>query len=347
MSLFYRKTPWLSTGKPDRVLTGAEKSATLRKNAKERIKLPQLHEFTFPSCDGVHEIYVRKWTPDGEPRGVVQIEHGVLEYIQRYDGFMQFLAQHGFVAAGDDHLGHGRSVKDETELGWFSEENGWSMVVGDIHRLHNRLKEEYPNVPMFLFGHSMGSFLVRTYSVLNGEELDGLIVCGTGNQAAPLLLAGKAAAKLEILRHGVRHRSQRLNDLIFGSYNVKFKESRTQNDWLCRDEAIVDAYEADPLCGGIPTVGLIYEMMKGLIFVTDKKNVSRMPKDLPVFFISGAADPVGEQGKGVMKAYRLFLDSGLKDVSLKLYPEGRHEILNELNKEEVYSDVLEWLEKKL
>lgn len=309
--------------------------------------MPQLQEYIFPSCDREHDIYVRKWLPEGQPRGVVQIEHGVLEYIQRYDDFMKFLAMHGFAAVGDDHLGHGRTARDETELGYFGASNGWSMVVGDIHHLHQQLKEEFPEIPHFLFGHSMGSFLVRTYSILNGKDLDGLIVCGTGNQAAPLVLAGKSAAKLEMRLHGPRHRSEKLNNLIFGAYNVRFGETRTPNDWLCRDEAIVDAYTADPLCGGIPTVGLVYEMMKGIAFVTGRKNVARMPELLPVLFISGAADPVGERGKGVMKAYQLFLSGGLKDVSLKLYPEGRHEILNELNKEEVYQDVLEWLEKKM
>lgn len=309
--------------------------------------MPQLHEFTFPSCDGVHDIYVRKWTPDGPVRAVVQIEHGVSEYIQRYDGFMQFLAAHGFVAAGDDHLGHGRSVKHEDELGYFGEDNGWSMIVGDAHRLHNQLKEEYPGVPMYLFGHSMGSFLVRTYAILNGDELDGLIVCGTGNQPAALVQAGKLMSGLELRRHGAAYRSDTLYNLMFGSYNKGFDAVRTPNDWLCRDEAIVDAYGEDPLCGVVPTAGLVHEMMKGIAFVSKAKNIARMPKDLPVFFIAGSADPVGENGKGVMKAYSLFLRAGVQDVSLKLYPECRHEILNELNKEEVYSDVLEWLEKRM
>lgn len=309
--------------------------------------MEQLCEFTIPSCDGEHEIYVRQWMPEGKIRGVVQIAHGVSEYIERYDEFMRCLSAHGFVAAGNDHLGHGRSIKDETELGYFGAENGWSMVVGDIHRLHTRLKEDYPETPVFLFGHSMGSFLSRTYAILNGGDLDGLIVCGTGNQAAPLVMAGKAAAALEIRLHGVRHRSQKLNNLIFGAYNVKFSENRTPNDWLCRDEAIVDAYTGDPLCGGVPTVGLIYEMMRGIAFVSKPKNVERVPKDLPVFLISGADDPVGEQGKGVIKAYRLYLDAGVEDVSLKLYPGARHEILNEVNKEEVYDDVLEWLDKHM
>lgn len=309
--------------------------------------MPQLKESTFLSCDGCHEVYVRWWLPDGPVRGVVQIEHGVAEYIQRYDTFMQYLAEHGFVAVGDDHLGHGRTAKDETELGYFGPENGWSLVVGDVHRLHTLLRTEFPNVPMFLFGHSMGSFIVRTYAILNGRDLDALIVCGTGNQATPLVMAGKAAAGMEMRFRGSNYRSQKLNDLIFGAYNVKFGETRTPNDWLCRDETVVDAYTADPLCGGIPTVGLIYEMMRGIAFVTKRKNVAKVPEDLPVLLIAGAADPVGEQGKGVIKAYRLYLDAGLKDVSLKLYPDGRHEILNELNREEVFQDVLEWLEKQM
>lgn len=306
-----------------------------------------LHEFTIPSCDGKHDIYVRQWIPEGKIRGVVQIVHGISEHIERYDDFMRCLSEHGFLAAGNDHLGHGRSVKDETELGYFGAENGWSMVVGDIHRLHMRLKENYPDMPIFLFGHSMGSFLSRTYAILNGEDLDGLIVCGTGNQAAPLVLAGKGAAALEMRLHGATYRSEKLNNLIFGAYNVKFGETRTPNDWLCRDEAVVDRYTADPLCGGVPTVGLIYEMMRGIAFVSNAKNVARVPKNLPILLISGAEDPVGERGKGVIKAYRLYLNAGVKDLSLKLYPGARHEILNEVNKEEVYTDVVEWLDKRV
>lgn len=307
--------------------------------------MPQLKEFTFPSCDGEHTIYVRQWNPDGEVRAVVQIAHGVAEHIRRYDEFMEYLAERGFVVAGNDHLGHGWSVRDETELGYFGEEDGWSKVVGDLHRLHCRLKKEYPGVPVFLFGHSMGSFLARTYATMQGEDLDGLIVCGTGHQPKSLVLSGGAAAKLEIALHGAGYHSQLLNDMAFGSYNKGFAPARTKNDWLSRDETIVDAYTADPLCGYIPTAGLFYELMRGIGYVTTKKNIRRMPKDLPVLFVSGAEDPVGENGKGVLRAYLTFMDVGMEDVTMRLFEKDRHEILNELDKEDVYAYVLAWLEK--
>ena len=307
--------------------------------------MPTMKEFTIPSTDGVHQIYCRQWTPDGEVRGVVQIAHGVAEHIRRYDPFMTFLAERGFVAAGNDHLGHGYSVNSEEELGWFGESGGWSFVVGDMHRLHQKLKGEYPDVPIFLFGHSMGSFLSRTYAIGHGAELDGLVISGTGHQAKAMTTAGGAAARLEIRRHGTEYHSKLLNDLAFGGYNRGFSPARTESDWLSRDEAVVDAYRADPLCGFIPTAGLFRDMMGGIGFVTDRKNIRKMPKNLPVLFISGAADPVGENSKGVLRAYRAFVDEGMENVSLKLYPDARHEVLNETNRAEVYDDVLHWLER--
>lgn len=306
--------------------------------------MPKLKEFTFPSCDGEHTIYARQWTPDGEIRGVIQIAHGVAEHIRRYDGFMEYLARQGFVAVGNDHLGHGMNVADESELGYFGEKDGWSKVVGDIHRLHCRMQKEYPNVPIFLFGHSMGSFLARTYAIMNGEALDGLIICGTGHLQRPITLVGGAIAKLEIKRHGAGHHSTLMNDVAFGGYNKAFDPARTPSDWLSRDEAVVDAYIDDPLCGFVPTAGLFYEMMRGIGYITTKKNIERMPKDLPVLFISGSQDPVGENGKGVLRAYLAFLDAGMVDVNMRLFDQDRHEILNEPDKEDVYAYVLEWLE---
>lgn len=307
--------------------------------------MPTMKEFRFPSCDGEHQVYVRQWLPDGPVRGVVQIAHGVAEHIQRYDPFMEFLAEQGFVAAGNDHLGHGRTANDEEDLGYFGQERGWNKVVGDIHRLHQRLKAQWPEVPVFLFGHSMGSFLSRTYAILNGEDLDGLILCGTGHQPKAMVTAGLTAAKLEIRRNGPASRSQMLQDLAFGGYNRDFDEVRTENDWLSRDPDAVDAYEEDPWCGFLPTAGLFHELMRGIGFVTDMGNIRRMPKDLPVLFISGAADPVGENGKGVLRAYAAFIQAGMQDAAVKLYPGARHELLNEWNRQDVCTDVLCWLER--
>ena len=304
-----------------------------------------MNEFTFPSCDGVHEIYARQWLPEGPVRAVVQIAHGVAEHIARYDDFMQFLTEQGIAVVGNDHLGHGRSTRSADELGYFGVEKGWNHVVGDIHRLHRKIKGEYPDVPVFLFGHSMGSFLSRTYAILNGEDLDGLILCGTGHQSKAMVSAGLTASALEIRRHGPDYRSEMLNDMAFGSYNKEFEHVFTPSDWISRERSVVDRYLADPYCGFLPTAGLFHEMMRGISYVTDNGNIRKMPKDLPVLFISGAADPVGENGKGVMRAYSAFIGAGMMDATLKLYPGARHELLNETNKEDVYMDVLCWLNR--
>ncbi len=305
--------------------------------------MQQLKEYTFGSNNGVSKIYGRSWHPDGPVRGTVQIAHGIAEYVERYDPFMQFLAQQGYAVFASDHIGHGRSVENADELGYVGESSGWNVMVSDMLTLHEIAEKEYPNVPHFLFGHSMGSFLSRTFIIKHGEKLDGVILCGTGHQRQHMITGGRGLTNLEIRRHGAAYRSELLNKLMFGSYNDGFESPRTESDWLSRDTNVVDAYLADPLCGFIPSAGLVSELLRGLNFVTSAKNIERMPKELPVFFISGGADPVGENGKGVMRAYKSFMDAGMKDVQLKLYPGARHELLNETNREDVYHDVLNWL----
>ncbi|MBQ2110380.1 MAG: lysophospholipase [Clostridia bacterium] len=308
--------------------------------------MPELTEFTFPSSNGSTAIRVRKWEPDSAPRGIVQIAHGVAEHCERYDEFMTFLAANGYIAAANDHLGHGKSIRDDGDLGFFADKDGWDLVVSDMHKLHELLRAEHPELPFFLFGHSMGSFLTRTYLIKYPDELTGAIICGTGQQSPALVGAGNAMAKLICSLRGARHKSIMLNNTAFGSYNKDFQPIRTPCDWLSRDEANVDKYVADPLCGFVPTAGLFRDMMGGISFIGKKENIEKMRKDLPVFFIAGAKDPVGESGEGVKRAYGAFLDAGMKDVRLKLYDECRHELLNELNKDEVMADVLEWIESK-
>ncbi len=307
--------------------------------------MPQLTEFTYPSADGKNEIRVREWRPDGAVKGSVQLAHGIAEYGPRYDGFCRFLAENGYAAAVNDHLGHGRTVRDPADLGFFAEEGGWQLAVRDMHALHKRLLAEFPGLPAFLFGHSMGSFLTRTYLLGQPRELSGAILCGTGQQSAALVAGGRMMAELEIRRNGARSRSSRLNALAFGAYNKGF-EGRTPSDWLSRDPEIVDRYIEDPLCGFIPTAGLFRDMMDGIRAISKPVNLLRMQKDLPVLFISGEKDPVGEYGKGVKRAFAAFQKAGMKDVTLKLYPDCRHELLNELNKDEVMADVLAWIEEK-
>lgn len=309
--------------------------------------MPTFTDFSFLSSNAKTNIRVRRCDPDGEVRGIVQIAHGIAEHVERYDDFARFLAENGFAVFANDHLGHGKSVNDESELGFFAETGGWEMVVEDMRKLHDLASEQHPDLPYFLFGHSMGSFLARTYIIYFRTGLDGVILSGTGQQPKALVVGGKLLGKLEMSKNGAMYKSKKLNDLAFGKYNDGFDTTRTISDWLSRDEAEVDKYIADPLCGYIPSAGLFHDMMCGIEFISKPRNLQRMKKDLPVYFMSGDADPVGENGKGVLRAYRSFLNAGMKDVAVKLYHEGRHEMLNELNKAEVYKDILNWIESEI
>lgn len=307
----------------------------------------QIYNDTFLSCNRRTKIHTMIWQPDtGVPvRGIVMLSHGVAEHVRRYEDFAAFLTRHGFLVAGNDHIGHGESVEG-VGLGSFGLTGGWAVAVGDMHQFHTQLLERYPRLPCFLFGHSMGSFLSRTYIIRYRLGLDGVIFSGTGHQSRAVVNLGKAAAERVLKRRGAAYQSPFLNKLAFGSYNKGFA-GRTLFDWLSRDEAEVDRYMEDPLCGFVPAASIFAEMMKGIAYITNPQNQQRMRKDLPVLFLSGDADPVGENGRGVMRAYRSFLDVGMEDVSLKLYHEGRHEMLHERNKAEVYADILSWLEGKL
>lgn len=309
--------------------------------------MPIFSDYTFLSNNGTTQIHVRRCSPDGAPCGVVQIAHGIAEHVERYDPFAEFLASQGFLVVANDHLGHGQSFTDEDDMGFLAENAGWELAVGDMHRLWELTKEEYPDLPYFLFGHSMGSFLARTYIIKYPSELTGAVICGTGQQSSGLIQSGRTVGKAEIRRKGAKYRSQLLNGIAFGAYNNGIEDKRTDYDWLTRDSAIVDAYIEDPLCGFVPTAGLFTDMMDGLAYISRRANMERMDKALPVLFISGDKDPVGENGKGVLKAYTYFLNAGMQDVTLKLYHNCRHEILNELCKQQVMDDVLCWLKTKI
>lgn len=309
--------------------------------------MPVFKDFFFDSSTGDNRIRAHLCLPDGSPRAVVQIAHGIAEHMDRYDAFMRFLAERGFAVVGNDHLGHGKSITVPVQQGFFAAENGWDYVVRDMDALRTLMRREYPDLPYLFFGHSMGSFLTRTYIIRYPERYDAVILSGTGHQSLPLVLSGYAMAQAAVKLYGPYKIGQTLNDICFGAYNKGIQNPRTPFDWLSRDEEQVDKYIADPLCGFVATVSLFRDMMGGIRFITDRKNIAQMNKEAPVYFMSGACDPVGENGKGVERAYRAFLDAGMKDVFLRLYPGGRHEMLNELNREAVYQDVAEWIESKL
>lgn len=239
-------------------------------------------EFDF-SSHGAGMIHAYRWEPEGQPRGVVQIIHGIAEYVPRYAGFAAFLNAHGLLVTGEDHMGHGKS--HGTEPCHFS--GGWCAAVDDSMELLRRTQRDYPGVPYFVLGHSMGSFLTRTLLFRYPDAgLRAAVICGTGWQPAPVLAAGLALCGLEKLRLGETGRSKLLANLMFGAYNRKFPDARTPNDWICSDPEVVAKYTADPLCGQDATIGLTREMLRGIRMIQRPANLQRMDKALPVFFIA-------------------------------------------------------------
>ncbi len=305
-----------------------------------------IQSFHFSSSDGVHQCYVQEWLPAGPPRAVLQIAHGVTEHIGRYDEAARFLAGRGVLVCGADHLGHGKTAR-AGEHGCFPAKNGWALVTEDIHRLRRFQGEKYPGIPYFLLGHSMGSFLVRTYLCRYPGTLDGAILSGTGQESAALVAAGKAAAGLLSALRGSNYVSPLVYKLSLGAYNEHFQPARTRADWLSRDEKAVDAFLSDPLCSFRPSCSLFCGMLDGLQYIANPKALARMDPDTPVYLFSGDQDPVGHMGKSVQKVHGYFKDHHTRDSTLKLYPGGRHEMFNELNRQEVYEDLLDWLEKHI
>ena len=304
------------------------------------------NEFTFPSADGKTGIHAVEWLPEGRPRAVLQVSHGVAEYVLRYEPLAEYLTARGFAVAGHDHLGHGGSVAPGGARLYFGPKGSWNWVVDDLYTRYNLLKKQFPDIPLFLLGHSMGSFLARTYLIRYPGTVDGAVIMGTGQMSPALVAAGRAVAALERRRVGEDQASPTVDRLAFGAYNKQFAPNRTGFDWLSLNPENVDRYIADPLCGGSASIGLFREMLGGLRFIAKPGNLKKMNANTPVLFLSGAMDPVGEGGRGVRRAYRSFLKAGARDLSIQLYPELRHEILNEACREDVCHDLYLWLTEK-
>lgn len=289
------------------------------------------------------------WSPD-EPeqaKAIIQLAHGMAEHILRYDHFANHLASLGYIVCGNDHRGHGRSIMAPDDKGFFSDKDGFQKVVQDMHALTNEIKNKHPDLPVFLFGHSMGSFLSRRYIQLYGDELAGVILSGTGFDQGFMGKIGIQIAKWDARRIGPRTPSKLMNKLSFGSFNKNFAPVRTEFDFLTRDEKVVDHYIADPDCGFIPSTRFYADLLTGIAIIHQEQEIARIPKDLPIYLIAGDLDPVGDNGKGVLKVYEQYKQAGLRHIEIKLYPGARHEILNEWNKEEVYEDVTNWLDTSM
>lgn len=301
-------------------------------------------DFYYPSQGG-GQIHACRWTPEGEPKAVFQIIHGIAEHVERYEDFAAFLSRQGFLVVAEDHMGHGTSIQ-EGETGFFR--GGWFGAVEDSYRLMQDTMAANPGLPYVLFGHSMGSFMARTLLCLHPDSgIAAAIICGTGWQSAFALPALIKVVEGVCAQAGEKTPSPALEKLMFGAYNKRVEHPRTKCDWLTRDAAIVDAYMADPLCGFPPSAGLVRDLLTGLRYIETPENLDNMKKDLPVFFVAGGDDPVGAYGKGVRKTASNFQAAGMTDVSVHIYPLGRHEILNEINKDEVYNHIARWLRKKL
>lgn len=302
-----------------------------------------MKEVYIPSTNNRNQLHVAIWEPKRETKAILQISHGMVEYIVRYDDFAKHLNQQGILVIGNDHLGHGQSVLDESEFGYFGKEKG-SAVVDDLYEVTKYAKKQYgENIPYFLMGHSMGSFMARRYLMSYGEKITGAIISGTGYKTVPVLDAASFFTAVTKLFHGERYRSPFLKWLAFHTYNRKIADVKTKNDWLTRDEAVVAAYNENPYCKFSFTVNG-YETLFGVIkYIQKQNNWEKTPKQLPILMIAGEEDPVGSYGKDVKKVYKKYQQMGCSHIELRLYKDDRHELVNELDRESVYEDISQWI----
>ena len=268
-------------------------------------------------------------------------------YAERYEEFAAFLVERGFVVTGDDHLGHGKSVGQGGKQGYFCERDPATVLVRDVHRLKKLTEELYPGVPYVLMGHSMGSFITRNYLCRYGTGISGAVIMGTGMQPKAVLDMARLVAGIQRLFCGSGHVSRLLDRLAFGGYGRGITDRRTAFDWLSRDRERVDRYIADPMCGFTFTVNGFGALFELVLRLYSPENLAAVPRELPVFMVSGDADPVGDYGKGVRRAYDSLVAAGLTDIRLKLYPGGRHELLNETNRSQVMQDICRWVEENV
>lgn len=302
--------------------------------------------FSFTAPDGV-EIFVYAWLPAGEIRAAIQIAHGMAEHAGRYARVAEALNAQGFAVYASDHRGHGQTASDEQDLGYFADQNGWNKVLGDLHQLSGVIKKRHPGVPFALFGHSMGSFLSQHFLSAFPGEVDAAVLSGSNGKAGALAAVGEVAAKLERARLGARGKSKLLQHMSFGAFNKQFAPTRTPYDWLSRDVAEVDTYIADPRCGFDVSTQLWIDLLGGMRLALTDKALGRIPKSLPIYIFSGAKDPVSNQGKGVEALAELYRKLGMEKLSFRRYDEGRHEMLNEINRDEVTADLIAFLENAL
>lgn len=307
-----------------------------------------LERFTYTGArDG--ELAAYKWLlPDGRaPRAAIQIAHGMAEHALRYAPVAEMFNKAGYAVYAHDHRGHGKTAKDAAELGFFGPAHGWRIVVEDLYRMNQLIAQAHPGTPKILIGHSMGSYMAQTFMIDHSQAVDGVILSATNDSPGVLGRVGLGVAQVEAIRLGKRGRSPLLKKFSFDEFNKAYEPARTPFDWLSRDERQVDLYVKDPLCGFEVTCQLWIDLLTGMFYNEQRINRARVRSDLPIYMLSGGGDPTNRLGEGAKALAKDYASVGARDVSLKVYASARHEIFNEINREEVFEDMLNWLDKRL
>lgn len=306
-----------------------------------------MKELTIKSTNNKDNLHVYIWETEGNPKAIVQLSHGMQEHLGRYDDFAKELSKNGIMVIGNDHLGHGLTVKSDDDLGYFGEGKS-KTVVDDLHAVTEYAKKNYgKEIPIFLFGHSMGSFMARRYIMTYGSELNGAIICGTGGQPKVVLAGGRFIAFMIGLFKGQRYRSNLIKGMAFGAYNKRIPDAKSKEAWLTKVPEVIEKYEADKFCTFNFTIDGYKTLFESIAFIQKKSNINNIPKELPIFLVAGADDPVGNYGKGVKSVYESYKKLGVKDINIKLYETDRHEILNETDREDVYKDIVQWINTRV
>lgn len=300
-------------------------------------------ETVFVEMSDGKKVALHTWIPDGEVKAVVQLSHGMAEFAMRYDRFAEICANNGIAFYGHDHRGHGETAANLNELGYLADKDGFQRVVLDVHEMVMKAHKDYPDKPVFLFGHSFGSFVSQSFIEQFGNDIHGCILCGSAGPRVPLTTAGKCIAGIIKFFGGAKGRSDFIDNLAFGEYNSQIENPSSAFDWLSHDLEELQKYQDNPYCGFKCTNEFFYDFFGGLCTIHKKANMKKIPADLPVYIIAGKEDPVGDWGKTVPQLHAIYKKNGIKDLTLKMYPGCRHELLNETNHEEVEQDILGWI----
>jgi alpha-beta hydrolase superfamily lysophospholipase len=306
----------------------------------------QESDFRLPAKDGT-PLFVRAFLPERPPKAVIQIAHGMAEHSARYARPARALSERGYAVYAHDHRGHGKTAPRREELGHFADEDGWELVVGDQFSLVEEIKSRHPGLPVFLFGHSLGSYIVRAATIRRASPWTGLILSGTSHDAPFVYQAYRLSAAFETLRLGKRGKSPLLRAWSFESFNAKFEDPRTTADWLSRDLKEVDKYVADPLCGFECSAQLWRDVFGGLVEICSPKNIAKMPHDLPVYVMAGSLDPLNGRLRAIRKLHQALEAAGMSQVTVRAYEGARHELFNEVNRDEVTRELGNWLDQQL